>query len=118
MSSVAEDSPLHATAVTQKTPRDERERERGEKTETKSTCLFVALRGQENVLKTKSFVQCSVYQSLSPSLSVSFPFTSVKILSVCAVLNMKCIYEIYGRFSIFLKHALNIRIYRMPINFC
>lgn len=27
MSSVAEDSPLHATAVTQKTPRDERERE-------------------------------------------------------------------------------------------
>lgn len=78
MSSVAEDSPLHATAVTQKTPRDERER--GEKTETKSTCLFVALRGQENVLKTKSFVQCSVYQSLSPSLSVSFPFTSVKIL--------------------------------------
>lgn len=93
-----------------------RERERGEKTETKRTCLFVALRGQENVLKTKSFVQCSVYQSLSPS--VSFPFTSVKILSVWAVLNMKCICEIYGRFSIFLKHALNVRIYKMLINFC
>lgn len=84
----------------------------------KSMCVFVALRGQENVLKTKSFVQCSVYQSLSPSLSVSFPFTSMKILSVWAVLNMKCIYEIYGRFPIFLKHALNFRIYKKPIHFC
>lgn len=43
MSSVAEDSPLHATAVTQKTPRDEREREREERRQKRKARVSLSL---------------------------------------------------------------------------
>lgn len=44
MSSVAEDSPLHATAVTQKTPRDERERERRQKRKARVSLSLLEVR--------------------------------------------------------------------------